>query len=122
MSIQDQILAIMHSFPDGMNVGSEKICWMDKEHANKIAELMAKNDAYLYAIQKAAGLNPFDESYYGPDTDLFAINPDHFLIKGRAVDRIPELRKIVYDAIDKVYDNPDNVDWDTVYETFGQGW
>jgi len=97
---------------DGQIVAGDCIGVYDEEHKRKVKELMDKDERYFHLIQIRLGLDPNDESYYGPDSDLRFINVDHFAIKGKLKNRLEEFRSLVYKVIDEVYELQDEIDLD----------
>lgn len=96
---------------DGKIIAGDLYFVYDEDHKRKVKELVDRDQRYLYEIEKKCGIDPNDESYYGPDTDIRIINIDHFAIKASLKNKADELKKIVYDAIDEVYANADSYDF-----------
>lgn len=88
---------------DGQEIAGDIFYWYDDDHKNKVRWLLELDARYFYYIQKRCGIDPEDESYNGPDSDLRIVNVDHFAIKKSCKDRVEEFRKLVYDNIDYVY-------------------
>lgn len=119
MGIWDELADFMNSM-NGQEIGGDIIYVYDEEHKRKVAELIAIDPSYLYLIQKKCGIDPFDEDdYYGPDNDIRIVNVDHFAIRASLKNRAEEFRKIVYDAIDYVYDHKDEIDLEDELGDYG---
>lgn len=97
---------------DGTNIGGDLFYQYDAAHKMKVRELLDKDRRYFYLIQKKCGIDLDDESFYGPDTDLRIVNVDHFAIKASAKDKLDEIRTLIYNVIDWVYANQDEIDLD----------
>ncbi len=107
-SLQDFMNAFMQ---DGREIDGDLFYNYDEDHKRKVQELVNEDAMYLYLIQKKCGLDPFDDSYFGPDTDLKIVNVDHFAIKKEAKDKLDEIRAKIYSVIDDVYTNKDQADF-----------
>ena len=101
---------------DGIDAGGTLIYNYDDEHKKKLAELLDKDERYYYYIQILCDIDPEDDRRYVPDSDLQIINVDHFGINAAAKDKADQIRTNVYDVIDRVYADQDNIDLD--YETW----
>lgn len=108
---------------DGQIIGSDCFGSYDEEHKRKVKELLDKDPRYYYLIQIRCGIDPNDESYYGPDTDIRIVNVDHFAIKGKLKDRLEEFRQKIYQVIDDIYEHQDEIDLDEeVWENEEEDW
>ena len=104
MGMMDDLQAIMGMFmKDGAEIDGGIYFNYDQEHLNKIQELIDEDTRYYYVIQKKCGLEPFEDEYPDEDTEIHAVNEDHFAIGAKFKDKADELKKRVYDAIDEVY-------------------
>ena len=119
MGFMDEFNAFMDAFiQDGMEIDGDVIGKIDQEHQRKLLELYNKDDRFWAILQIRLGMDPHDESYYGPDTDIRAINPDHFLIKKELKDRLEEFRQKIYAVIDEVYAIKDTIGIDAELEDY----
>ena len=88
---------------DGAEIGGDFYYNYDEEHRRKMKEIINKDQRSYYKVQFRCGINPFEDSYSGPDNDIRIVNIDHFAIKSSLKDKLEEFKKIVYDAIDAEY-------------------
>jgi len=105
MGIWDGFGDFLNNFiQDGAVIAGDCFGIYDKDHANKVKELINIDQRYLYLIQKKCGLDPYNEDYYGDRSGTITIvNIDHFAIKASKKSQLEDCRKIVYTAIDEVY-------------------
>ena len=105
MGIFDDFNDFLNNFiGDGKIIGDDCFGVYDVDHAKKVRELVNQDSRYLYLIQKKCGLDPYNQDYYGDRSGTITIiNTDHFAIKAEEKDKLEEYRKVVYDAIDDVY-------------------
>lgn len=107
---------------DGKIIGGDCFGAYDEKHKRKVKELLEKDNRYYYLIQIRCGIDPDDESYYGPDTDIRIVNVDHFAIKGELKDKLEEFRQLVYNVIDEVYEHQDDIDLDKEVWDYEEDW
>lgn len=108
---------------DGKVISGDCFGTYDEDHKRKVKELVAKDSRFLSLIKKRCGMDPYDDSYYGPDTDIRIINLDHFAIKGKLKDKLEEYRQKVYAAIDEIYAEQDDTDLGIeIEEEEDEGW
>ena len=96
----------------GSTLGGDYFMNYDKEHADKMEELLDIDDRYVCLVEKEVGIDPYEDDYDGPDNDIRIINNNHCAIKAELKGKANELLKKVYDAIDKVYAEKDTIDLD----------
>ena len=109
MGMMDDLKVLMGMFmKDGAEIDGGIYFNYDQEHLDKMQEIIDEDTRFYYVVQKKAGLEPFEDNYSDEDTEIHAVNKDHFIIGANHKNRADELKKKVYDAIDEVYNKIKN--------------